>query len=148
MVAALAGGDGAGMKRKRTEQATQIAVVRFLKLALPADCFFTAINPIPHKSMIIASLCKAMGMRAGVADLLFIYRGRTLFLEMKARSGRESDAQAETKILADVAGATTFVCRSVEDVESRLRFWGVPLKATVITALDLPPTATLAPRPA
>jgi hypothetical protein len=132
------------VKRKRPEQTLQIAVTQFLGLAAPDDLFWTAINPIPHKSAIIAALCKAMGMRPGVADLLFIYRGRPLFIEMKALRGTESDNQKDARALAERAGAATSIGKSVEAVESRLRAHGVPLKATVIGALDPLPIASLA----
>lgn len=122
-------------KLKRPEQALQIAAIKFLELAAPADLFFTAINPIPNKSPIVAALSKAMGLRPGVADLLFIYEGRPLFIEMKAKGGSESDSQEATRGLAERARTQTVICRSIEEMESRLRFFGVPLRATVLTAL-------------
>lgn len=125
-------------KRRHTEQSTQMAVAKFLHLAAPADLFWTAINPKPHKNRIVASICKAMGMRAGVADLLFVYEGRVMFVEMKRpKGGTESDEQIATRALAERSGAATAVARSVGEVESRLRFWGVPLRATVMTALEV-----------
>jgi hypothetical protein len=113
----------------RPEQALQRAVVQYLQLAAPAELFWTAINPIPGKSPAIAAISKAMGLRAGVADLLFIHEGHPLFIELKAKDGRESPAQRETSALAGRAATMTWICKSVEEVEAKLRWWGVPLKA-------------------
>lgn len=122
------------MSRRRLspERDLQIAVARFLGLAAPDDLFWTAINPIPGKNAAAAGLSKAMGLRAGVADLLFIHEGLPLFIELKAKAGRESPAQRETSALAGRAATMTWICKSVEEVEAKLRWWGVPLKASVM----------------
>lgn len=117
------------MKRRSPERDLQISVAQFLELAAPEGLFWTAINPMPGKSAAAAGLSKAMGLRAGVADLLFIHEGLPLFIELKADKGRESPAQRETSALAGRAATLTWICRSVAEVEHRLRIWGVPLKA-------------------
>jgi hypothetical protein len=49
---------------------------------------------------------KAMGTRRGVADLVFIRPGAPpLFLELKARVGRQSAAQIEFRAAAERAGS-------------------------------------------
>jgi hypothetical protein len=113
----------------RPEQALQRAVVQYLQVAAPSDLFWTAINPIPGKTPAAAAISKAMGLRAGVADLLFIHEGQALFIELKAKDGRESPSQRETSALAGRAAVMTWICKSVEEVEAKLRHWGVPLRA-------------------
>lgn len=119
--------------KRRTEQATQIATVRFLEIALPPDIPWTAINPISSRSPIHASLCKAMGLRAGVLDLSFWFAGAGYLIEMKAEDGTLSDDQKTFGAKLDAQHIRWGVARSVEEVESRLRFWGFPLRATVMT---------------
>jgi hypothetical protein len=114
---------------RRPEQALQRAVVQYLQVAAPSDLFWTAINPVPGKTPAVAALSKALGLRAGVSDLIFIYKGQALFLELKADKGRESPAQRETSLLAAKAAVPTFICRSIDEVEGRLQAWGIPLKA-------------------
>lgn len=124
------------MKRKRTEQSIQVAAVRFLELALPPDIPWTAINPISSKKPLIAALCKAMGLKAGVLDLAFWFDGAGYLIEMKADDGALSGDQKEFIAKLEAQRIRHGVARSVEEVESRLRFWGFPLRATVLTALN------------
>lgn len=42
-----------------------------------------------------ASRMKATGTVAGVSDLVWVYKGRTIFIEMKNEIGTQSDAQRE-----------------------------------------------------
>lgn len=114
----------------RPEQQLQKAVIQFLKVAAPEGLFYTAINPVPGKSPAVAGLSKALGMRAGVADLLFIYEGTPFFVELKAEKGRETPAQRETSKAVANAAAVTYLCRSVEELCVILKeCQGVPLKA-------------------
>lgn len=104
----------------RPEQSLQIAVVKVLPLVLHPDVFWTAINPVPAKSKIVAALSKAMGLIAGVPDLLFIRDGCTMFLELKAERGRLSENQiAVSKRLTD-AGVDFAVANSVDEAIYRL----------------------------
>lgn len=115
---------------RRPEQALQKTVVQFLQYAAPDDLFWTAINPVPGKSPAIAGLSKALGMRAGVADFLFIWQGIPFFIELKAKGGRQSPAQRETSLAVAKASTLTHVCRSIEEVEFVLSTgYHVPLKA-------------------
>jgi hypothetical protein len=69
------------MKRRkpinRPEQALQRACVGLLERfyePMP-DVFWTAINPVPAKSRAVAGISKAMGLRPGVPDFIFIKEG-------------------------------------------------------------------------
>lgn len=62
---------------RRPEQMLQRACVQLLEAfyePMP-DVFWTAINPIPAKSKAAAGISKAMGMRKGVPDFLFMKEG-------------------------------------------------------------------------
>lgn len=117
---------------QRPEQALQKAIAQFLAVALapaPVGPFWTAINPIPSKTKAVAGLSKAMGLRAGVPDLLLIHRGRAHFVEVKAGSGRESVAQKRAAEELRHHGATYHVCRSLDDMASILTAIDVPMRA-------------------
>jgi hypothetical protein len=113
----------------------QIALVRLLEaVLLPADqggCWWTAINPVPGKTRIAASLSKAMGMRAGSPDLLFIWRGAIL-IELKA--GRTPVSEAQEAALSAIygAGAVVHVCRSAGEVLGVLATYRVPMRGRVL----------------
>lgn len=112
-----------------TEQALQKAVAAFLHVAMPDDAWWTSINPIPAKSKAAAGLSKAMGMRAGVPDIIGCYRGQPWAIELKVKIGRVAKAQTDMHHEMVCAGVKTMVCRSVDEVWAFLDVLGIPLKA-------------------
>lgn len=120
----------------RSEQATQVAIVQFLDIALPPDIPWTAINPISSKKPLIAALSKAMGLRPGYLDLVFWFNGTSDVIEIKSDVGSLSADQKEVIRKLEAQRIRWGVARSVEEVESRLRFWGYPLRATVLNTLE------------
>jgi hypothetical protein len=74
-----------------------------------------------------AGTFKAMGVRAGVPDLLVWKQGGGHFqIELKAGSGRLSAAQTAWHGTLENLGHRVYVCRSLDDVERVLRAEGVP----------------------
>lgn len=115
-----------------TEDDIQIAAAQFLARALPAGVFWSAVNPQPGKvSKRMGALRKAMGLRAGVPDLMFIIGGRFLGIEMKRPGDYQRTNQKEVQSEIEAAGGAYVVCRSVEDVANALAAHGVPLHAKV-----------------
>lgn len=112
------------------EQELQKSVAQWLGLALPKDCFWTAINPVPSKSKAVAGLSKAMGLKAGVPDLAFSYRGKVFFIELKAGKGAASDNQLDCHEDIARAGAPVAVCRSIDDIHTVLTGWNIPVRAS------------------
>lgn len=53
--------------------------------------------------------------RPGVPDLVVVWRGRTVFMEVKAPGGRLSPAQCETCAAIEAAGGQVAVVRSVDE---------------------------------
>ena len=118
--------------RRHDEDDLQMAVVQFLELALPASAIYFAVPNGGLRSKRVASRLKAMGVRAGVPDLVVLWLGQWIFIELKPPTGGFlSKAQRETIPLLERAGAAVLVCRSVGEVEGGLRGSGLPLRATV-----------------
>lgn len=59
--------------------------------------------------------------RQGVPDILLIYNGRLIGLEVKSETGIQTQAQIDFQKDMESAGAKYFVVRSIEDVEEVLR---------------------------
>jgi len=115
---------------KNKERDLQIAAVDFLRLALPPDCFFFHVPNGGPRPIVAAVLLKKMGTRAGVPDLIFLGAGiRPFCIELKAKGGHISPAQAETIAALAQAGARTFICRSLEEVAAAVESSGVKLRA-------------------
>ena len=79
-----------------------------------------------------AARAQGEGVLAGVPDLLCVWGGRPIFLELKSARGTRSAAQRHTQRRLEYCGAPVFLCRSLDEVEAALRGVGVPLQATVL----------------
>lgn len=71
----------------------QAALVRHLKTRARPDVFWCAIPNGEYRTNATLGKLKAMGIRAGAPDLLFIVKGRPIGLELKAGDGAASDEQ-------------------------------------------------------
>lgn len=116
---------------KKPEQALHEAVARFLDIALPIDAFWTTF-PAGGGGKARGGQLKAMGLKAGVPDILIVWQGLAFWIELKAPRGVLS---AEQRLVHDrlaFAGCERpAVCRSVDDVERALRAREIPIRASV-----------------
>lgn len=133
------------MKRQRPEDALQRAVAEYLDLALPRGVALWWHTPNGGKrSKATAGVLKAMGVKAGVPDLTFLWtrpghaRPFVGFIELKAGAGVLSGPQKDFRTACKALGAFSDVARSLTEVEMILRRWGCPLRAT---ATARPPIA-------
>lgn len=122
------------MRRARPEDALQRAVVQYLAVALPEDAVFFAIPLGGARSKVEAAIMQGLGVRAGLADLCVIWRGFTLFIELKADRGSLSPEQIEMADRLQRAGAWCYCARSVDDVATILRLANIPLRAELTVA--------------
>ena len=116
---------------KRPEVALQRRVVQFLRLAQP-NCVWFHVPNGGCRSATEAAIFKAMGVRAGVSDLIFLWTGGAGVIELKAGKGRLTPHQCEFLAECRNLRIPFFVARSVEDVETTLRAWGLTLRASVL----------------
>jgi len=119
------------MSKLKPEQQLHKDVADYLAVALPIDCVFTSINPVSSKKPAAAGLSKALGMKSGIPDLLFIYKARPHFIELKAKRGKISDDQHSMIAMLISAGAVCAIAKSVEDVIAILQAWNIPLRARI-----------------
>ena len=126
------------------EQQLQISVVQFIKHALPPEIpqpfhvpnGFLLPGATRQQRDRVGALRKAMGVRPGVADLIFILpTGKMGCIELKADKGRLSPEQEKWLASADAMGCWTAVCRSPEDVEDTLRRWIEPFNYRLRTSV-------------
>jgi hypothetical protein len=113
----------------RPEQTLQKQIAAYLRYALPPEVWWTAVNPVPGKTPAVAGLSKAMGLRPGVPDLIFVHRGAFFAIELKAGKGTESVPQLECAAALQRAGCHSFLCRSLAEVQGVLDANGVILRA-------------------
>lgn len=97
----------------RPEQDLQKACVRWFRMQYPKLMLFHIPNG-GKRSVIEASIFKAMGVVAGVADLCLLYGGVAHFIEMKAGKGKQSDSQMDFQAYCDSHGFPYMVCDSID----------------------------------
>jgi hypothetical protein len=80
-------------------------------------------------AMLMAAKLKAMGLRAGIPDVTILWQGRVYMTDAKSRTGALSDSQKALFPKLERAGAhiqPTY--RTIEELESHLVGWGIPLR--------------------
>jgi len=122
----------------RPEQDLQKAVVRTLRVCLqppPEGPFIFAPDPGvqmggQHAAR-IGGIRKSMGVRAGVPDLMFVWRGKAIGIELKRADGRLTKEQKEAHADLTLAGAVVTTARSVDEVLEFLTTLGMPIRGRV-----------------
>ena len=108
---------------KRPEEQIQRAVVSHLKArSMPGVFFFHPANG-GRRTKAEAGIFKALGVRAGVPDLIVVYRAQIFGLELKADSGRLTPIQRQALNDMEVAGARTAVAHSLDEALVTLECW-------------------------
>ena len=116
------------------EAILQRAVCQFLDAVLsppPDGPIWTAHEPQPFKRKAAAGVARSMGLTAGWPDLVLIFRGRVLALELKSPRGVLSWQQSARHTELRANGVTVRVVRSLDDVERALRDFAIPLRGSV-----------------
>lgn len=113
--------------RRRPEQALQKLVVEHLELAYPGLLFFHVPNSSGNRGAHLGGILKAMGVKAGVPDLVLILpNGLAGFIELKAAKGKLSPAQDAFRTRAKALGCLWEEARSLPEVAGILDGWLTP----------------------
>ena len=106
-----------------SEDRLQMSVIEYLELAKPSAYYFH----VPNASMATPShrrKLKLMGLKAGVADLLFILPGGRLgAIEIKTHKGRQSEPQKGFESICLIYDVDYRIARSIDEVANILREW-------------------------
>jgi hypothetical protein len=125
---------------RRPEELLQRAVVDLLQVYHSRGLLtFCHVPNGGWRSKAEAGAFKAMGVQAGVPDLLVWTQGGEHFaIELKAgRRAVLSDAQVVWHSTLESLGHRVYVCRSVDDVERCLRMESVPPIGKLAVAVDV-----------
>jgi hypothetical protein len=118
-------------ERNYAEDRLQKDVVEFLRWAMPADGTVMAIPNGGKRSAREAARMVGLGVVAGAPDLLCVFRGRAIFIELKSLRGQVSEVQRQMRNKLEYCQCPVILARSVIEVEAHLREIGVPLRASV-----------------
>lgn len=107
------------------ESIIQSDVVRALSL-LGVFLFAVPNDALGAASPARAGRYKAMGLRAGVSDLILMGDdGRAYFVEVKTLTGRASESQERFRRLCLERSWPYAIVRSVDDAIAQARAWGL-----------------------
>lgn len=116
------------MAGRQTEDQTQIAIVKFLRQVLPADAIVCHVPNGGKRSKVQAALFKAMGVVAGIPDLIVLVPfGRAIFFEVKRpagpsqRKGSESPSQLAMRFRLQGMGFGCATVYGIDDVRNALK---------------------------
>lgn len=112
-----------------SEEQIQIAVIQHLKLRGNPRAYWFHVPNGGSRNVIEASKLKAMGVRAGVADIVVVIDGRAHFLELKSRKGRPSKDQLIARDLVELAGGVYEIAHGLDEALATLTRWGAFLIA-------------------
>jgi len=100
---------------KSAEDRLQSSMVRWFDLRYPKlrGLLFAVPNG-GARTAATGRILKATGVRAGVADLVFLSLGHTLLIEVKTPSGRQQKTQKAWQQLVERAGFEYVIVRSLD----------------------------------
>jgi len=115
----------ADYRRDGNEHLLQTFVLAHLEAYARRNVYAFAIPNAARRSPMLAARMKAEGLRAGVADLcIMLPGGRTGWLELKNRKGRQSVAQLSFAAICERLDHDYAVVRSLDEAITVLKAWG------------------------
>lgn len=109
-------------KPRHVEEGIQTACVAWFRLAFPRYLCFAAPNGGSRNRLEAINL-KRSGVLAGVSDLIIVADRAVLFVEMKTKTGRQSEHQKEFQANVERLGFEYKVCRSLADFQQTINHW-------------------------
>lgn len=62
---------------------------------------------------------QGLGAYKGITDLIAVRDGRIVFIELKTKTGKQSDYQKQFQADLEAAGGEYVLCRGVDDLQGR-----------------------------
>jgi hypothetical protein len=110
---------------RREEWSEQTKLAALLEQYLdPASTFWTSLENKPL-SRLSGLFQKRRGVRSGLPDVLVLYRGKPIFVELKSRAGVASKTQRQIRAELLPAGAAWWMARSARAALMALHLSGV-----------------------
>lgn len=117
--------------RKTPEADAQRAIVALLRVVLPrGSIVHHSANEVTGggaKARQRQAILVGMGVFAGFSDLIIISEGRVMFLEVKSRAGRLTEAQERFRDLVRAQGLPWALVRTPQDAVAALQAAGFKL---------------------
>jgi len=105
---------------RHLEDSLQMSVMEYLAL-LPVFAFHPKNSG--YKTIPQAVRDKKLGIKPGVADVIIMWPKGIGFIELKTIKGKLSPSQIAFNQLCELWGFKYSICRSVDDVQKKLKEW-------------------------
>lgn len=102
------------------EDIIQMHVVRAVRLAYPKALLFSVPNG-GYRSKFTGAILKATGTMPGVSDLIFIFNGKIIFVEIKTEKGVQSKEQKNFEQQVIGMGFNYWIVRSADGMLTRIK---------------------------
>ena len=111
-------------RKNISEHRLQVQVLQYLTIKGRRDIYWFAVPNAGRRSMQTGQAMKAEGLRAGIADLCFLFPGGyCAWLEMKTLHGTQSDHQKGFQAICDRLGHRYAIAKTFDQAIEVLRGW-------------------------
>lgn len=121
---------------RHTEHQLQTAAYAYLRKALPPEALVWSTDHAGKRSVAAGARMKQRGIIPGISDMFVFWRGTLVALELKSGRNGATDAQDVFGHAVMDNGGRYYVVNSLEHIEAYLRHVGIPLRATMLTAVE------------
>jgi hypothetical protein len=105
------------MMKNQPERQLHKAVAEYLTLSLPSNAVWFPVPSASRRGPAQAANMKRAGeLMVGIPDIILVYHGRLIGLELKAPKGRLSPSQREFHDRLMLSGAVVHVVRSLNEL--------------------------------
>lgn len=109
--------------KKEERLATQCA--DFLRLAAPADLFFTHVPNEGKRGALAQFILECMGRQKGMLDLHMLFRSVAYYVEFKIKPNRLTTEQIDVSRRLVEAGGRCAVVYSFSEFVAQMKAWGI-----------------------
>ena len=71
------------------------------------------------KGWFVFHILQGLGCYLGITDLIAVRDGRIVFIELKTKTGKQSDYQKQFQADLEAAGGEYILCRGIDDLMER-----------------------------
>ena len=112
---------------RQTEWNFQKDAAEYLDIALPSDAYWSGIDHAGKMTPAAGRMRKLRGVKAGIADVMIVWRGITLWIELKAGSAL-SASQKDFRDAVIRNGHAWALARSLDDIEFACALNRIPMR--------------------
>lgn len=100
---------------RHLESEIQKQIVRAVRYVYPKSLIFSVPNE-GKRNVKTGVIMKAMGLMHGTSDLVFVHDRKVIFIEVKSKTGRQTEYQKDFQKIVESHGLRYWLVKSTEEV--------------------------------